>query len=63
MNNEQLTELLRKLEQEWAPALLETAAKITFYDSLGWIIAGFVWLIVGLIMLRLASEVYIIGCS
>lgn len=36
-----LQELLKRIEHEWAPELLQLAGRIVFYDSLGWLIVGF----------------------
>lgn len=52
--NEQLQELLRKLEQEWAPEILEASAKIVFYESLGWIIIGLLFAFISGTIIRLS---------
>lgn len=37
-----LKELLTRLEHEWAPELLKVGSTMIFYNSLGWLIVGFV---------------------
>lgn len=44
-----LNDLLTRLEHEWAPQLLRTAAGVAFWDGLGWIIVGLVLLILGIV--------------
>lgn len=46
---ETLNDLLTRLEHEWAPQLLRTAAGVAFWDGLGWIIVGIVLLILAIV--------------
>lgn len=61
MNNEQLTELLRRLEHEWAPELLNLAARIVFWDAVGWLIIGGVLASLTILGLRFAVKMWRLG--
>lgn len=53
MNDEQLTELLRRLEHEWAPELLRLTAQIIFWDSVREILTGLLFLAACIIASRI----------
>lgn len=46
--DDRIQALAQQLTTEWAPAALELGVRITFYDNLGWLIRGFLFLILSI---------------
>lgn len=47
---DELTQLLARLEREWAPAMLDAAARIVFWDAVGWLTIGALLVAVTLVL-------------
>lgn len=55
---DELTQLLERLEREWAPEVLELAARIVFWDAVGWLAIGALCAVVAIVAGRITIRHY-----
>jgi hypothetical protein len=56
--NEALTQILNRLQSEWIPSALELGVRITFWNCVGNIVIGFIFLVIAVSVPFIIRKVY-----